>query len=69
MAQSKITIQDDGVGFDPQNDPNCQSDRHVGLKIMRERAHRIGGECRITSRPGEGACVTLNLPKETRETI
>ena len=69
MAQSKITIQDDGIGFDPQNDPNCQSDRHVGLKIMRERAHRIGGECRITSRPGEGACVTLNLPKETRETI
>ena len=69
MASCRIEIADDGVGFDPQNDPNCQSDRHVGLKIMRERAHRIGAECRITSRPGEGSCVTLSLPRETRETV
>lgn len=67
MATSRITVDDDGVGFDPQTDPNCLSDRHVGLKIMRERAHRIGGECRITSKPGQGACVTLSLPKENRE--
>jgi two-component system nitrate/nitrite sensor histidine kinase NarX len=52
MANSRISVEDDGVGFDPQTDPNCQSDRHVGLKIMRERAHRIGAECRITSIPG-----------------
>ena len=69
MTNSRITVADDGVGFDPNNDPNCQSDRHVGLKIMRERAHRIGGECRITSEPGKGTCVTLNLPKENRESV
>ena len=69
MASCRIAIEDDGVGFDPLNDPNCQSDRHVGLKIMRERAHRIGAECRITSRPGAGSCVTLLLPKENRETV
>lgn len=62
----RVIIRDDGVGFDPQNDPNCQSDRHVGLQIMRERAHRIGGECQITSQPGQGTCVTLSLPKENR---
>src|SRR5574343_90576 len=69
MTNSRITVADDGVGFDPNNDPNCQSDRHVGLKIMRERAHRIGGECRITSEPGKGTCVTLNLPKENKESV
>lgn len=69
MASSRITIQDDGVGFNPQTDPNCLSDRHVGLKIMRERAHRIGAECQVASQPGAGACVTLCLPKENRETV
>jgi two-component system nitrate/nitrite sensor histidine kinase NarX len=69
MARSRITIQDDGVGFDPQTGPNCLSDRHVGLKIMRERAHRIGAECQVASQPGAGACVTLSLPKENRETV
>ncbi len=69
MACSRITIQDDGVGFDPQTDPNCLSDRHVGLKIMRERAHRIGAECQVASQPGAGACVTLSLPKENRESV
>lgn len=69
MAISRISVEDDGVGFDPQTDPNCQSDRHVGLKIMRERAHRIGAECRITSIPGKGTCVTMTLPKENRETV
>lgn len=63
----EITVLDNGVGFDPQNDPNCLSDRHVGLKIMRERAHRIGGECRIESTLGQGSRVTLILPRENRE--
>jgi two-component system nitrate/nitrite sensor histidine kinase NarX len=67
MATICVDIEDDGRGFDPENDPNCLSDRHVGLKIMRERAHRIGGECRISSKPGQGACVTMILPKENRE--
>lgn len=69
IGTCRILIEDDGRGFDPENDPNCQSDRHVGLQIMRERAHRIGGECRITSKPGKGSCVTLTLPKETRESV
>jgi two-component system nitrate/nitrite sensor histidine kinase NarX len=62
-----VEVEDDGIGFDPENDPNCLSDRHVGLKIMRERAHRIGGECRVASKPGEGSRVTLTLPRENKE--
>ena len=59
----EIVIEDDGVGFDPVNEAKILSDRHVGLKIMRERAERIGGECRVTSRIGDGTRVTLRRPR------
>ncbi|HSG23734.1 MAG TPA: type IV pili methyl-accepting chemotaxis transducer N-terminal domain-containing protein [Azonexus sp.] len=64
-----IAVEDDGIGFDPVNEPNVLSERHVGLKIMRERAHRVGGECQITSKIGEGTHVTLTLPKANREAV
>ncbi len=67
IGRVRVEISDNGIGFDPENDPNCLSDRHVGLRIMRERAHRIGGECRIVSMPGQGSRVILTLPKENRE--
>jgi len=59
----EIVVADDGIGFDVQNEAKVLSDRHVGLKIMHERAQRIGGECRITSNIGGGTRVTLVLPK------
>lgn len=64
FGQLVVDVEDDGVGFDPVNDANVLSDRHVGLKIMRERAHRVGGECLISSRIGEGTRVTLTLVRE-----
>ncbi|PKO89239.1 MAG: histidine kinase [Betaproteobacteria bacterium HGW-Betaproteobacteria-12] len=66
-TRTEIEVCDNGVGFDTENEPNVRSERHVGLKIMRERAHRVGGECRIVSRIGEGSRVLLSLPKEPRE--
>jgi len=61
-----IEVRDDGCGFDLDNEPNLRSDRHVGLQIMRERAHRVGAECRIVSRIGQGTRVLLSLPKDSR---
>lgn len=69
LGITEIEVKDDGSGFDPVNEPNTQSDRHVGLKIMRERAYRVGGECRIRSGIGEGTSVTLRLPRESREDV
>ncbi|MDD2743405.1 MAG: type IV pili methyl-accepting chemotaxis transducer N-terminal domain-containing protein [Rhodocyclaceae bacterium] len=63
MGQLVVEVVDNGQGFDTANDPRVLSERHVGLKIMRERAHRVGGECLISSAPGEGTKVVLNLPK------
>lgn len=67
FGELEIEIRDDGVGFDPVNDPKVMSDWHVGLKIMRERTDRIGGECRITSKAGEGTRVKLRLPPNRKE--
>jgi len=69
LEGTEIEIHDDGRGFDTVNEPNVLSDRHVGLKIMRERAHRVGGECRIASEIGAGTRVTLSLPRENREGV
>jgi two-component system nitrate/nitrite sensor histidine kinase NarX len=53
-----LLVEDDGVGFDsvrPQGSPG----EHIGLSIMEERAHRLGGVLRIESEPGEGTRVEL----------
>lgn len=67
LTELQVAVRDNGAGFDPETEPNLKSDRHVGLKIMRERAHRIGGECRIASQAGVGTSVTLRLPSVTKE--
>ncbi len=68
-AGTEIEVRDDGIGFDTENEPNVRSERHVGLKIMRERAHRVGGELRILSSIGAGARLLLNLPRDTKEEV
>jgi two-component system nitrate/nitrite sensor histidine kinase NarX len=67
FGELEVEIRDNGVGFDPVNEPKVMSDWHVGLKIMRERTDRIGGECRITSKAGEGTRVKLRLPPNRKE--
>ncbi len=59
-----VQVTDDGVGFDPTY-PWHQED-HWGLSGMRERAHLIGAELQIESRPGEGTTVRLRLPLPLR---
>jgi PAS domain S-box-containing protein len=57
----RITIQDDGQGFDPQ----AQSDsfnEHVGLRVMRERAEEVGGHLLVDSNPGQGTRVIVEVP-------
>ena len=53
-----VTIQDDGVGFDPQGKPRSG----LGLLGIRERARDLGGTAKITSRPGHGTLVEIELP-------
>lgn len=62
-----VTVRDNGVGFDPVARAGDISEQHVGLKIMMERAHRIGGRLQLESSPGAGTTVRLTLPGLQRE--
>ena len=59
----KLTIKDDGRGFDiwelEQRDP---TKRGIGIIGMQERIALLKGEIRIESCPGEGTVVTVHLP-------
>lgn len=56
--QLLVTVQDDGVGFDP----DAPAGGHYGLLGMRERALKAGGALAIDSRPGAGTRITIRLP-------
>ncbi len=58
-----LTVRDDGIGFDPVG----LYPGHLGLQSMRERAASIGASINITSRPGEGSLVQVQIPLGTAQ--
>ncbi len=54
----RLTIHDDGGGFDPRRIPESSH----GIQGMRERARLLGATLAITSRPGAGATITVAAP-------
>lgn len=59
----RIEIRDDGVGFAPHRDPADET--HVGLRIMRERADRLGANLEVLSTMGRGTSIVLTLPSKS----
>ena len=58
-----LTIRDNGVGFDPEAPiENGTNDGHLGLPIMTDLAQEAGGSLSITSAPGAGTEVHMELP-------
>jgi signal transduction histidine kinase/ligand-binding sensor domain-containing protein len=55
-----LCIVDNGRGFEPKD--VFSSLGHFGLLGIRERAERLGGEMRLSSRPGEGTEVEVTAP-------
>ncbi|MEW5870632.1 MAG: type IV pili methyl-accepting chemotaxis transducer N-terminal domain-containing protein [Chloroflexota bacterium] len=53
-----ICIEDNGVGFDPQEMPGDERP-HFGLKIMQARAARLGGKLEVHSAQGQGTQIVL----------
>jgi two-component system nitrate/nitrite sensor histidine kinase NarX len=61
----RFEVRDDGIGF--QVDDPGRGETHVGLRIMAERAERIGATLEVISTPGHGSSVVLELmPATTR---
>jgi signal transduction histidine kinase len=56
-----LEIKDNGNGFTPENcaGPN---EGHFGILGMAERAKRVDGQISITSQPGQGTVVRVELP-------
>ena len=55
----RLTISDDGAGFDPSAAPTRRGG-HYGVTGMRERAALIGALLEVHSRPGAGTAVVLS---------
>ena len=60
VSQIKLTIEDNGIGFDPANIP----ERSFGIIGANERARLLGGTFRIESQPGAGARAEVVVPLE-----
>lgn len=59
-----LRVQDDGVGFDPQQvSGRVSSAGGLGLLQMRERIEARGGQYRIQSAPGQGTVVEAGVPQ------
>jgi signal transduction histidine kinase len=54
-----IVVEDEGPGFDPEAEVGSD---HVGMRLMQERAARVGGRIELDSRPGTGTRVEAILP-------
>jgi signal transduction histidine kinase len=62
--QFRLRVRDDGRGIEPAILEEGRPD-HWGMRGMRERAERIGGELNIWSRPDTGTEVELTIPGTT----
>lgn len=68
----QVLVEDDGVGMgEPASGAPGE---HIGLKILHERAARIGGKLRIESEAGEGTRIVLSFtyppePKLPEQTV
>ena len=66
--QIKISIKDDGIGFDLNKlDLPGSGKGGFGLFNIRERLEYLGGNIKIQSIPKHGTCVTMTVPIESVE--
>jgi signal transduction histidine kinase len=58
-AMVHILVEDEGPGFDTSAEVG---EDHVGMRLMKERAARVGGRIELDSRPGAGTRLEAILP-------
>lgn len=55
-----LCVTDDGRGFEPGT--VRRAGRHLGLVSMRDRAAGVGGSLTVTSAPGKGTAIEMEVP-------
>ena len=58
----RLLVADDGRGFDQQQLADRRAEGHMGLAIIRDLAEAAGGSLSVSSQPGDGTRVELELP-------
>ena len=66
-ARVTCTVRDDGAGFDPGVVTECR--RGLGLINMRERVSALGGRLDISSAPGVGTELMIEIPLEVDDAV
>lgn len=56
----RLELRDDGKGFSTQD--GDVDETHVGLRIMAERAEKLGAQFEVLSSPERGTSIVLTLP-------
>ena len=58
-----LRIEDNGIGFDyKKRIDEAQKEKHMGLQSMEQRVGLLKGKINITSQPGEGVRILIELP-------
>ncbi|HWF19125.1 MAG TPA: triple tyrosine motif-containing protein, partial [Verrucomicrobiae bacterium] len=61
----RITIRDNGRGFEQKADSNGKATGGNGLRNIRHRMASVGGTCEVESAPGRGTCISLRVPLDS----
>lgn len=56
---AELRVADNGIGFDFTREAQ---NGHLGLRLARDTVAEAGGTVEVTSRAGEGTCVTTSVP-------
>ncbi|MBN2125475.1 MAG: PAS domain S-box protein [Deltaproteobacteria bacterium] len=63
-----LRISDDGKGFDvEERRRSVTTEKRMGLHSMEERGRWLGGAVHITSRPGKGTRIAIQIPYKEKE--
>jgi signal transduction histidine kinase len=62
-AALRLSVVDDGRGFDTEQRAARAADGHVGLSLLEELVREAGGTLEVRSRVGEGTSVGLEVPR------
>ncbi len=59
---ARVSVEDDGSGFEVEEMLNSPDADQLGLTTMRERVEMLGGQIQFDSGPGRGTKVSFELP-------
>ncbi len=65
----RLSIADDGVGFNPTEQRQPHERRGLGLMGMQERIMAVGGQMQVESAPGQGTRIIAEVPRLSGPTM